>query len=109
MKIEGVPFRVPDWEQIEPVEHAGETGTATWRTIETGNIRVRKVDYSPGYRADHWCERGHVLLVLDGELVTELKDGRTFVMTAGMNYQVADGAEPHRSSTTTGASLFIVD
>jgi hypothetical protein len=109
MKIEGVAFAVPEWGQIEPVEHPGETGKAIWRTIEVGNIRVRKVEYSPGYLADHWCSRGHVLLVLEGELVTELRDGRRFTLTAGMSYQVADGAEPHRSSTAGGASLFIVD
>jgi hypothetical protein len=109
MKIEGVPFQVPDWGQIAPVEHPGATGTATWRTVEIGNLRVRKVEYSPGYVADHWCSRGHVLLILDGELVTELQDGRQFTLSAGMHYQVADGAEPHRSSTRTGAKLFIVD
>lgn len=109
MRIEGVPFQVPRWEEIEPVEYPGEVGKAIWRTMEVGNIRVRKVEYSPGYIADHWCSRGHVLLVLEGELVTELRDGRRFVMTAGMSYQVAEGAEPHRSTTKIGASLFIVD
>jgi hypothetical protein len=82
---------------------------AYWRTLEIGNIRVRMVEYSPGYFADHWCSRGHVLLVLEGELFTELKDGRTFKLTPGISYQVADGLEPHRSHTETGAKLFIVD
>jgi hypothetical protein len=109
MKIEGVPFSALDWSQLEPVEHAGESGKAIWRTSEVGNLRVRKVEYSPGYVADHWCSRGHVLLVLEGEIVTELRDGRRFRLTAGMSYQVADGAEPHRSSTAGGALLFIVD
>lgn len=109
MKIEHVPFAAIDWSHIAAVEHAGEHGAATWRTIEIGNVRVRKVDYSPGYLADHWCSRGHVLLVLEGELTTELQDGRRFVLTAGMSYHVADGAEPHRSSTASGARLFIVD
>ncbi|HEU4729819.1 MAG TPA: DHCW motif cupin fold protein [Kofleriaceae bacterium] len=109
MKIEGVPFCVPDWEHIAPVEHPGTTGKAIWRTVELGNLRVRKVEYSPGYCADHWCSRGHVLLVLEGQLETELQDGRRFTLSAGMHYQVADGAEPHRSSTSTGARLFIVD
>ncbi|WP_437494240.1 DHCW motif cupin fold protein [Sorangium sp. So ce1014] len=109
MKIEGVPFFVADWAKVEPTEHPGETGKAIWRTIEAGNIRVRKVEYTPGYRADHWCSRGHVLLVLEGELTTELKDGRTFTLPAGTSYQVADGAEPHLSSTQAGATLFIVD
>ena len=74
-----------------------------------GAIRVRMVEYSPGYLADHWCEKGHILLCLEGELCTELSDGRTFVLTAGMSYQVADDAESHRSQTVTGAKLFIVD
>ena len=67
------------------------------------------VDYSPGYLADHWCSKGHILLCLEGELHTELEDGRTFLLRPGMSYQVADGAEPHRSCTATGAKLFIVD
>jgi len=90
-------------------EHAGETGSAFWRTLEIGNIRVRMVEYTPGYRADHWCSRGHVLLVLAGELVTELADGRRIVLTPGTSYQVAENAEPHRSETAIGAKLFIVD
>ncbi|MGG5808542.1 DHCW motif cupin fold protein [Falsiroseomonas sp. CW058] len=109
MIIEGVPFQVADWSGWPETRHAGETGFALWRTLEAGNIRVRMVTYSPGYQADHWCSRGHVLLVLEGELVTELSDGRVFQMTAGCSYQVAEGAEPHRSRTTSGARLFIVD
>jgi len=67
------------------------------------------VEYSPGYCADHWCTKGHILLCLDGELRTELKDGRTYRLTPGVSYQVADNAEPHRSSAELGARLFIVD
>ena len=109
MNIEEVPFRTIDWQQVPPTEHPGKTGKALWRTIEEGNIRVRMVEYTPGYFADHWCSRGHVLLVLEGELVTELQDGRTFKLTPGTSYQVANDAEPHRSHTRTGAKLFIVD
>lgn len=109
MRIENVPFATTDWSQVATTEHPGETGVARWRTVEVGNIRVRMVEYSPGYLADHWCSRGHVLLVLEGELVTELQDGRSFVMTPGVSYQVADGAAPHRSRTSTGAKLFIID
>jgi hypothetical protein len=109
MKIEDVPFGVTDWQQVPRTEHPGETGTAWWRTLETGNIRVRMVEDSPGYLADHWCNRGHVLLVLSGELVTELQDGRSFTLKAGQSYQVANDAAPHRSRTGTGATLFIVD
>ena len=104
-----IPFGTTDWEGVERTEHAGETGKAYWRTRNFNNIRVRIVEYTPGYLADHWCVKGHILFVLEGELVTELEDGREFVMAAGQSYQVADNAEPHRSRTATGARLFIVD
>jgi hypothetical protein len=109
MRIEDVPFCTTDWSKVSETKHAGETGMATWRTLELGNVRVRMVEYSPGYKADHWCERGHVLLVLDGELDTELADGRTVKLTPGTSYQVADNAMAHRSQTAKGAKLFIVD
>ena len=109
MKMSDIPFRVTDWTQIDPTEHSGERGMAYWRTRQFGNIRVRMVEYSPGYSADHWCEKGHILLCSEGELHTDLKDGRRFTLTAGMSYQVADQAEPHRSHTAVGAKLFIVD
>jgi len=109
MRMTGIPFGTTDWSLIEPTLHKGDAGLATWRTCHFGAIRVRMVEYSPGYVADHWCTKGHVLLCLEGELHTELKDGRTFLLRPGMNYQVADDAEPHRSSTTVGAKLFIVD
>jgi len=109
MKIQDVPFMTTDWSAIAPTEHPGEHGRALWRTVEVGNIRVRMVEYTAGYVADHWCSRGHVLFVLEGELVTELEDGRSFTLGAGMSYQVATDAEAHRSSTQRGAKLFIVD
>lgn len=109
MDIRDLPFGITDWSAITRTEHAGESGMGYWRTQVFGELRVRMVEYSPGYLADHWCHKGHILLCLEGELHTELKDGRRFVMTPGMSYQVADRAEAHRSSTTTGARLFIVD
>jgi hypothetical protein len=109
MRIEAVPFTTTDWGGVPVTEHPGETGVASWRTVEAGNIRVRMVEYSPGYLADHWCERGHVLLVLEGELITELSSGEAHVLRAGQSYQVAEGAAPHRSRTAGGAKLFIVD
>ena len=109
MRIEGVPFATVDWSGVPVCEHVGERGAARWRTVEVGNIRVRIVEYSAGYRADHWCARGHVLLVLTGELTTELADGTTHVLKAGMSYHVAEDAAPHRSFTPSGATLFIVD
>ena len=109
MKIDDIPFGNTDWSEVEKTEHQGETGIAGWRTRNFGPIRVRMLEYSPGYLADHWCVKGHILFCLEGELHTELADGRTFVLTPGMSYQVADDAEPHRSSTAIGAKLFVVD
>jgi hypothetical protein len=109
MQMTEILFGTTDWSVVERVEHKGETGLAYWRTRNFGTIRVRMVEYTPGYLADHWCEKGHILLCLEGELHTELQDGRTFVLKPGQSYQVADIAEPHRSSTKVGAKLFIVD
>ena len=109
MQLSGIPFGTTDWSIIQRTEHRGETGTAYWRTLHFGNVRVRMVEYTPGYVADHWCEKGHILLCLEGELTTELKDGREYVLKPGMSYQASDGQEAHRSCTQQGAKLFIVD
>jgi len=109
MNMTDIPFGVTDWTQVEATEHPGEKGVAHWHTRQFGGLRVRMVEYSPGYLADHWCGKGHILLCLEGELHTELKDGRTFTLKPGMSYQVADEVDPHRSFTPTGARLFIVD
>ena len=109
MQIDAIPFGTTDWSEVTPTEHPGETGRAFWRTRQFGPIRVRMVEYTPGYLADHWCQKGHVLLVLEGELHTELADGRTVVLKPGQSYQVADGDLAHRSKTAVGAKLFIVD
>src|SRR5260221_8156956 len=109
MNITDISFGITDWNTIAITEHNGITGKALWRTQQFGDIRVRMVDYSPGYVADHWCEKGHIILCVDGELHTDLVDGRTFTLKPGMSYQVADGADAHRSHTAKGARLFIVD
>lgn len=109
MNMHDIPFGTTDWSGVERTEHPGETGKAFWRTRQFGAIRVRMVEYTPGYKADHWCSKGHILLCVEGELHTELADGRVSTLKPGMSYQVADGAEPHRSFTSTGAKLFIVD
>lgn len=109
MKIADLPFGTVDWNTVEVTTHAGVTGEARWRTRRFGDVRVRMLEYSAGYQADHWCSKGHFLLCLEGELDTELADGRTVTLKPGMSYHVADGAEPHRSSTRAGARLFVVD
>lgn len=109
MQLSGFAFTSTDWSQVPRTEHPGERGTAYWRTLKFGTVRVRMVEYTAGYLADHWCQKGHVLLCLTGELHTELADGRRFVLTPGVSYQVSDDAEAHRSSSPLGARLFIVD
>ena len=109
MQMTNIPFERTDWSCVEPTEHKGETGVALWRTRNFEGIRVRMVVYSPVYLADHWCKKGHILLCFEGEMHTELKDGRKFVLKPGISTQVADNTEPHRSFTSVGAKLFIVD
>ena len=109
MQMSSILFETTDWSDIVPTEHKGQNGVAYWRTRHFGNIRVRMVEYSEGYFADHWCSKGHILLCIEGELHTELEDGRKFILKPGMSYQVSDDAERHRSHTEVGAKLFIVD
>ena len=109
MLMADIPFGTTDWSHVEPTEHPGERGVAHWRTRIFGDIRVRVVEYTPGYLADHWCVKGHILLCTDGELHIELKGGRILTLRPGMSYQAGDDAEPHRSRTDVGAKLFIVD
>ncbi len=109
MKLANIPFNVVDWSAVETAEYAGDAGVARWRMKNFGDLRVRMVEYSPGYVANHWCVKGHVLLCVEGQLLTELQDGRQFTLYPGMSYQVADNDAPHRSSTHIGAKLFIVD
>jgi quercetin dioxygenase-like cupin family protein len=109
MNIEAIPFGTTDWASVPATSHPGEQGVALWRTRQFASIRVRMVEYSPGYVADHWCAKGHILLCLEGELHTELDDGTKHVLKPGMSYQVGDGVAPHRSSAPFGARLFVVD
>lgn len=109
MNMHNIPFGTTDWSQIAQEEKSALAGKALWRTQLFGDLRVRMVEYTPGYVSDHWCVKGHILLCLEGALHTELKDGRSFTLKAGMSYQVADNAEPHRSTAPLGAKLFIVD
>ena len=109
MNIDPFPFQTLDWSSVCIEEHKGETGFVSSQIFMMGNIRVRKVEYSPGYKADHWCKKGHILLCIEGEMETELEDGRILKLAAGNTYFVGDHCEAHRSSTKTGCKLFIVD
>jgi hypothetical protein len=104
-----IPFHLTDWNQVPQVEHRGETGHASWRTIQHDTLRIRLVEYSPGYVADHWCTRGHVIYCLEGAMTTELSDGRRFELRPGMSYEVSDELSSHRTSSNGGVKLLIVD
>lgn len=109
MDISFFPFQILNWSSIPKEEHKGESGVAYWQVQKVNDIRVRMVEYSPGYKADHWCSKGHILLCVEGEMTTELQDGRIMKLSQGMCYFAGDNNEAHRTSTTTGCKLFIVD
>lgn len=109
MKMPPMEMTTTDWSGIAATKHPGDSGFALWRTRNFGDIRVRMVEYSPGYSADHWCSKGHVLLCLSGSLEIEIQNGETLALKAGQSYHVGDGDPPHRSHTASGAKLFIVD
>jgi hypothetical protein len=108
-KMTMIPFETTDWNATPITVHPGETGKALWQTLQYPGLRIRRVEYSANYKADHWCSRGHILYCLKGEFVSELSDGRTFTLRTGMSYQVSDDASSHRSTSKYGATLFIVD
>ena len=109
MNIASFPFQILNWSSIPKEEKKGEAGFVNWQVFMMNDIRVRKVEYSAGYKADHWCSKGHIILCLEGEMDTELDDGRIMKLTAGTTYFVGDNSEVHRSSTKNGCKLFIVD
>lgn len=109
MSKENIPFQLIDWSNIEKTEHQGETGFATWQTVQFEGLRIRMVEYSKDYFADHWCEKGHIVYCVEGEVINELKDGTQSVLTPGMSYVVSDDLSSHRSITKNGVKLLIID
>jgi hypothetical protein len=109
MHSEGIPFQTTDWDNIPTTQHKGETGVAYWKTLQYGSLRIRIVEYSKNYKADHWCSKGHIIYCIDGEMTTELSDGSKHILTKGMSYQVSDELSSHRTSSDQGVKLFIVD
>ena len=104
-----IPFQTIDWKNIPKTRHEGETGFAFWQTVQFEGLRIRIVEYSKNYFADHWCEKGHIVYCLEGEVVNELKDGTKSTLTPGMSYVVSDDLSSHRSITTDGVTLMIID
>ena len=107
--MEPILFQTIDWATVEKIEYAGETGSAFWQTVQLDGLRIRIVEYSKGYKADHWCKKGHLVHCLEGEFITELENGKQFILTKGMSYLVSDDMCSHRSVSATGVKLLIVD
>ena len=104
-----IPFQTIDWSTISKTEHKGETGMAYWQTLQFEGLRIRIVEYSKGYVADHWCKKGHIVHCLEGDFVSELSNGQQFILTKGMTYVVSDELSSHRSTTVDGVKLLIID
>ena len=104
-----IPFQTIDWSTIPKTEHKGETGMAYWQTVQFEGLRIRIVEYSKGYVADHWCKKGHIVHCLEGDFVSELSNGQQFILTKGMTYVVSDELSSHRSTTVDGVKLLIID
>ena len=109
MNTKNIPFQTIDWSSIPKTEHTGETGVAYWQTMQFDGLRIRLVEYTKGYVADHWCTKGHIVHCLEGDFVSELNDGKKFTLTQGMTYVVTDDLSSHRSTTTKGVRLLIID
>jgi hypothetical protein len=104
-----IPFQTIDWASVEKTAHTGETGTSFWQTLQFDGLRIRVVQYSVNYKANHWCQRGHIVYCLEGEFISELENGNTFKLTKGMSYIVSDDCSSHRSLSETGVTLLIID
>lgn len=104
-----IPFQTIDWPAIPKIEYKGESGTALWQTVQFQGLRLRIVEYSKGYMADHWCQKGHIVHCLEGEFVSELQNGEEFILKKGMTYVVSDELSSHRSSTENGVKVMIID
>ncbi|MDO3640527.1 MAG: DHCW motif cupin fold protein [Mucilaginibacter sp.] len=109
MQSAAIPFQVIDWKKTEKTNHPGTTGIALWQTLQFGGLRVRMVEYTKGYLADHWCQKGHIVHCLEGGFTTELQTGESFNLTEGMSYIVSDDLSSHRSITENGVKLLIID
>jgi len=102
-------FQTIDWASVPKTEHAGENGIAIWQTMQYSGLRIRIVEYSKGYIADHWCQKGHIVQCLEGEFISELQNGENFILKKGMTYVVSDDLSSHRSVAENGVKLLIID
>ena len=109
MSNDNIPFQNIDWSTVPKVEYQGETGIATWQTTTFEGLRLRIVEYSAGYKADHWCQKGHIVHCLAGEVTNELKGKESSLLKQDMTYIVSDDLSSHRSVTKNGVKLLIID
>lgn len=108
-QLSNIDFQTIDWSAITKTHHPGETGEAYWQTVQFPGLRIRIVEYSAGYLADHWCRKGHIVHCLEGDSISELETGESFVLTKGMTYVVSDELSSHRSISKNGVKLLIID
>ena len=106
---QNIPFQIIEWDKISKEEHTGRNGSSFWQTVEMPGLRLRIVEYSPGYLADHWCKKGHIVYCLEGSFVSELQNGEAFSLSKGMSYIVSDSLSSHRSLSKEGVKLLIID
>jgi quercetin dioxygenase-like cupin family protein len=104
-----IPFQLIDWNKISKEEHKGATGNSFWQTLQYDGLRVRIVEYSAGYLADHWCKKGHIVHCLEGEVLNELENGDKHLLKTGMTYIVSDEMSSHRSVAKEKVKLLIID
>jgi hypothetical protein len=104
-----IPFQSINWDDIPKTEHPGTTGMAYWQNLQFPGLRVRMVEYTPGYLANHWCQKGHIVHCLEGAFESEMATGEVFKLSKGMSYIVSDDVSSHRSVTAEGVKLMIID
>lgn len=104
-----IPFIDIDWSNVPKIAYQGETGMAYWQTLDFDGSRIRIVEYSDGYSADHWCEKGHIVHCLAGEFISEMADGKNISLKKGMTYIVSNDLSSHRSTSKNGVKLLIID
>ena len=109
MSSKSIPFQTIDWANIPKTEYKGEKGMAYWQTIQFEGLRIRMVEYTKGYIADHWCKKGHIVHCLEGEVINEQESGEKHLLKQGMTYIVSDDMSSHRSVAKEKVKLLIID
>jgi mannose-6-phosphate isomerase class I len=104
-----ISFQIIDWNVLPESINPGETGRSISQIIEYPGLRIRIVEYSAGYLANHWCQKGHIVYCIEGEVINEQENGDQFILKQGMSYIVSDDMSSHRSRAENKVKLLIVD